>query len=160
MHDCVTRMLDDTTTVAVRAVLFDLTAAFDNIRHDILLNRMINCDLDSSFIKWCSSYLENRTIRVKVNSSYGPRVTFPPLFHKDLFLAHSSLRSLWVVSNFQMPLMSWTMYLFSSQMTFCFCNASIIDKIDYHRSATNCVRDWCSKNDVILNEKKTKQLFF
>ena len=59
MHDCVTRMLDDTTTVAVRAVLFDLTAAFDNIRHDILLYRMINCDLDSSFIKWCFSYLES-----------------------------------------------------------------------------------------------------
>ena len=25
----------------------------------------------------------------------------------------------------------------------------IVDKVDYHRSATNCVRDWCSKNDVI-----------
>ena len=69
MHDTVTRMLDDTSTRAVRVVLFDMTSAFNKLRHDLLLKRMIDCSLDPMFIRWCSDYLKDRVMRVKLNDT-------------------------------------------------------------------------------------------
>ncbi len=51
-------------------LLLDLSAAFDTIDHDILLNRLKErCGIGGTIIKWMKSYLTDRTQIVKINNS-------------------------------------------------------------------------------------------
>ena len=61
----------DTGSVAMLTML-DLSAAFDTLDHQILLNRLFSsfgiCD---TALNWFKSYLENRHQKVKINSFYS-----------------------------------------------------------------------------------------
>ncbi len=51
-------------------LLLDLSAAFDTIDHDILLNRLKErCGIGGTAIRWMRSYLTDRTQIVKINNS-------------------------------------------------------------------------------------------
>ena len=58
-------------------VLLDLRAAFDTVRHDILLDRLRSrLGVTDQALNWFTSYLSDRTHRVAVNGglSDNPRV--------------------------------------------------------------------------------------
>ncbi len=62
--------LDDQKVVML--LLLDLSAAFDTIDHDILLNRLSErCGIQGMALKWMKSYLSNRYQKVKINDSYS-----------------------------------------------------------------------------------------
>ena len=44
-------------------VLLDLSEAFDSVNHDLLLNKLVQLNIDST---WFASYLHNRTHSVKI----------------------------------------------------------------------------------------------
>ena len=50
-------------------ILFDLSKAFDNVNHTILLEKMKRLNFSNSFIKWLYSYLSNRVISVTDGSN-------------------------------------------------------------------------------------------
>ena len=57
-------------------VLLDLSAAFDTVRHDTLLNRLNSrFGVDGNALEWFASYLADRTQRVTVND--GLSSAFP-----------------------------------------------------------------------------------
>ena len=57
-------------------VLLDLSAAFDTVRHDALLNHLKSrFGADGKALEWFASYLANRTQRVAVND--GLSSAFP-----------------------------------------------------------------------------------
>ena len=57
-------------------VLLDLSAAFDTVRHDTLLNRLKSrFGVDGKALEWFASYLADRTQRVTVND--GLSSAFP-----------------------------------------------------------------------------------
>ena len=62
-----TKALDNGYLVDI--VYFDFAKAFDSINHDLLLQKLCNYGLTGNCIKWLSSYLNNRTFRVKINNS-------------------------------------------------------------------------------------------
>ena len=45
-------------------VLLDLTKAFDSVNHDLLLNKLVQLNIDST---WFASYLHDRTHSVKID---------------------------------------------------------------------------------------------
>ena len=54
-------------------VLLDLSAAFDTVRHDTLLNRLKSrFGVDGKALEWFASYLVDRTQRVTVNDRLSP----------------------------------------------------------------------------------------
>ena len=53
----------------VGAVFLDLKKAFDTVDHEILLNKLENCNLSHDAITWFRSYLEHRQQCVKINST-------------------------------------------------------------------------------------------
>ena len=64
----------DEGNVSVLALL-DLSSAFDTIDHDILLNRLqTTFGFDGIVLKWFSSYLEDRSQKVKIKSFSSPRM--------------------------------------------------------------------------------------
>ena len=68
-------MLDKRTHVVL--MLLDLSAAFDTINHDILINKLQNnYGLDGFIIKWIKSYLTNRSFSVSVNGKLSDSCCF------------------------------------------------------------------------------------
>ncbi len=56
----------------VMLVLLDLSAAFDTIDHEILLNRLsTRCGIRGTALKWFHSYLKDRKQSVTIESSYS-----------------------------------------------------------------------------------------
>ena len=45
-------------------VLLDLSKAFDSVNHDLLLNKLVQLNIDST---WLASYLHDRTHSVKID---------------------------------------------------------------------------------------------
>ena len=62
-------------------VFIDLSEAFDILSHDILLRKLHKYGIRGTPLKWFKSYLEERSMRVKVNSKNGSLVysTYHPL---------------------------------------------------------------------------------
>ena len=57
-------------------MFLDLSAAFDTIDIDKLLNILSDeIGLGGSALKWCESFLSNRTVRVKINGQYSKELT-------------------------------------------------------------------------------------
>ena len=51
----------------------DLSRAFDMINHDILLSKLCIYGINNEALKWFSSYLDNRTQRIKLDSHMSQR---------------------------------------------------------------------------------------
>ena len=53
-------------------LLLDLSAAFDTVSVDILLNILsVEIDVRSTVYNWFKSYLTNRTVSVKINNDFS-----------------------------------------------------------------------------------------
>lgn len=55
----------------VDAVYTDLTAAFDSINHNILLEKMKKICASDGLVRWLKSYLVGRNLRVKIGGCYS-----------------------------------------------------------------------------------------
>ena len=77
-------MLDTKSNVIL--LLFDLTAAFDTVNHNLLLTKLSeNFGLAENALKWFSTNLKNRSYYVKgVEDSVSHSVEVNPLGRKDI----------------------------------------------------------------------------
>ena len=56
------------------SIFFDLRKAFDTVPHQLLLDKLSNCGLNSQIISWVRNYLTDRKQRVVVGGSSSPEV--------------------------------------------------------------------------------------
>ena len=68
LTEMIKQSLDEGNVVG--AVFLDLKKAFDTVNHEILLNKLENCNLSHDAITLFRSYLEHRQQCVKINSSH------------------------------------------------------------------------------------------
>ena len=54
------------------ALLTDLSKAFDCIKHDLLIAKLVVCGFDSHSLSFVFSYLNGRKQRTKIHNSYSP----------------------------------------------------------------------------------------
>jgi hypothetical protein len=54
-------------------LLFDIQGFFDNINHDRLVSTLTNLGFAPELVSWCSSFLENRTVRLRFNGRTSER---------------------------------------------------------------------------------------
>ena len=52
-------------------ILLDLSAAFDTVGHDMLIEDLITIGVGGGALKWFVNYLSNRSFKVKVNNKYS-----------------------------------------------------------------------------------------
>ena len=63
VHDDIIRMIDQKKEVIL--VLLDLSADFDTINHDILINRLNDkYGFTRTVLRWCESYIRERSQKV------------------------------------------------------------------------------------------------
>ena len=75
--DHITTALDRKETTAVNVYCLDLSRAFDKLQHHRLINYLRDCGLDHGFLRWLLSYLQSRSMRVKVKNVLGHSVAIP-----------------------------------------------------------------------------------
>ena len=159
--DAILRAIDQTKVTAI--VYLDMSKAFDNIKHEILLNKLKNIGLSSSALTWFCSYLSHRSQVVRINSTLSdalPVVCGVPqgsvlgallfsIYVNDL-PAHESDRD-------AQP--SATLMILNF---FCLSGLGMLTKQRTLSIMTDLhlIRNWCFDNCLLLNPEKTKLMLF
>jgi hypothetical protein len=67
IHDYITRLLDRDETAGVIMTTYDMSKAFDRLKHDALLRSLRDSDLPKGFIFWCIDFLRGRKQQVRIS---------------------------------------------------------------------------------------------
>ena len=143
-------------------VLLDLSAAFDTIDHEILLERLEKSFLLSgTVLMWFKSYLENRFTSVKIGNDVSDMLPLKygvpqgsvlgPVIFTMYTQSLSSIISLYAL-NYHLYADDTQLYGFTTTDNV----HSLIDRI---ARCINDIRKWMLKNKLKLNEDKTEILF-
>ena len=142
-------------------MLLDLSAAFDTINHDILLNKLkIMYGIDGIIIQWIKSYLTKRSFKVSVNGVYSESCSLEigipqgSILGPLLFILYTKeLETIAAKYNFSIHL-----YADDSQIYFSFDpkNNSKEGNLELLQSCFNEIRQWMGSNYLKMNDDKTE----
>ena len=160
MNDVI-RNIDDGKVVPL--VLLDLSAAFDTVDHEILLEVLHKCFLvDDIPLSWFRSYLTGRTQSISVNgvqsvkSSVACSVPQGSVLGATEFISYTAD----VVEVFQRHSVLHHLFADDKQLYL----ATTIAEIDATCKRLSCcildVRDWCASRRLQLNANKTELIWF
>ena len=169
-HSCETALLKMTNDMItsiennnmVSLVLLDLSAAFDTVDHDILINRLhVDFGISGNVLKWLMSYLTGRTFAVIIGSNEGDSkilyygVPQGSLLGPLLFILYTDELSKIAAKHG----LSIHIYADDTQLYIGFRPFS--EHTDTINRITSCLHDiktWMFSNFLKLNVSKTKAL--
>ena len=136
-------------------VLIDFSKAFDSINHDILLNKLWNIGMAPCALEWFSSYLMDRSQRVRLGESLSQRL---PLSHGVpqgsilgplMFTVYVNDLPL-IVVNFKPEC-----YVDDSKLYVSFLVNDLDSAIDQINKDLDQLCCWCCGNSLLINPEKT-----
>lgn len=140
----------------VHAIYTDFSKAFDVVNHELLVEKLGHAGICGSLLRWCESYLRNRSQLVMVRGFKSPSRIVPsgvpqgshlgPLF----FLVYVNDLCTNITSKFQM---------FADDLKLYREIHSNDDKMCLQRDI-NTINDWCDRNKMVLNSSKCFYLNF
>jgi hypothetical protein len=66
LNEKLTSFLDDKSTCGAIVVAYDYSKAFDKLRHDLIIDRLVACDFPQDCIIWIKNYLSDRQQFTKI----------------------------------------------------------------------------------------------
>lgn len=158
ISDTMLEHFDDTKLYGSATLAFDFCKAFEKMNHRILLQKLRNLSFPKGFIKWIQNYLKSRTCAVKLRTSFSRQynilrgvpqgsVLGPPLFCAFMSDLCPNKETTTIVKyaddvTLVAPLFSRC----QSEI-----HAELIQEI-------NNIKQWCDKNKMELNLRKSKAL--
>ena len=136
-------------------VLIDFHKVFDMINIDLLLSKLKLYQFDETLLKWMNSYLKERNHSIKINdylSSLTPITHGVPqgsIIVPLLFIIF--VNDLHLSTNLPIDMYADDSTLHTNGKTV----AELNEKLT---TAVSSVNDWCTSNDMVINEKKTKSM--
>ncbi len=149
---------------SVLLVLFDLSAAFDTIDHEILLKRLsTRCGIEGTALNWFRSYLSNRTQTVIIGSNES---TLEPLKYG---VPQGSVLGPILLSIYNFPIgeiikkhnISYHFYADDGQMYLAFSPKNKLSQTEARTKMVECaeeVNSFLTANKMKQNDGKTEFL--
>ena len=157
--DDVLRNLDSGKCIFI--LFLDLSAAFDTISHDILIDILKNkYGVSGQVLKWFQSYLSSRLYRVEIGKSLSDIICFlfgvpqGSILGPILFILYLSELDR-VVRCFGLKIHC---FADDSQLYIAFEAIDVIPTIDVIESCLESVKSWMTKMFLRLNDDKTQLL--
>jgi hypothetical protein len=152
IQDSITHLLDTPDVDAVRMTCLDFSKAFDRVLHNVLLNRLIRCDVNRGFILWLKDFLEHRVQRLKLDNLFGPVHPVPSGVPQGSILG-PTLFACFMGSL--LDIVSPTVVLYADDVT-------LIEPIQKGISPNDLckIQEWVGTHGMSLNLSKSKQIVF
>ena len=146
-------------------VLLDLSAAFDTVDHEIILQRLnLSQGLDDDILSWIKSYLSDRTQRVSIKGHYSqPRHLLCGMPQGSKFGPRFYNKYTEPLGKLLIPLLYYHFYADDTQLLKSLNPRSATDiasGIQCLENAIKLVSDWMYQNKLQLNCDKTEFLIF
>ena len=162
LSDHVLREMDQGRVTAV--VLLDVSAAFDTVQHNILLERLESSGVTDRALQWFSSYLTDRQQRTSINGVSSPPT---PLTHG---VPQGSVGGPLLFSVYIKPLgdvirshgIDFHSYADDFQLFISFVPTvdNTVSALHRLELCVSAVKDWMSQNNLKLNDAKSEFILF
>ena len=140
------------------SIFVDLRKAFDSVNHTILLNKLQNYGLTINTVNWIQNYLTNRQQQIMVNgiTSLCKNITCGvpqgSIMGPLLFL---------LFINDMKPIFEHCNYkLYADDTVFYTTNKDELPAHEHIQSDLYKFDEWCTRNKLCINIKKTKAMLF
>ena len=145
-------------------VLLDLSATFDTVDHDLLLQKLQSViGMQGTALSWFQSYLGKRTQQISINGTLSGkfylRCGIPQGSHLGPLLLTIYSSKLFEILKFH--LLTAHAYADDTQLYLSFSTAVSTNQKDAISTVENCVpdiRQWMLEDKSMLNDDKTKVL--
>ena len=140
-------------------VFIDLSKAFDTLSHNILIKKLQEYGIRGTPLKWFESYLEDRNMRIKVNSSNGTLEysTYHPLTYGT---PQGSLLFLIFINDLHYSVIHGNSLLFADDTTLLHSHKNLRYLIWTVEEDLSSLMDWFKANKLTLNLDKTVCVLF
>ena len=155
IEDFITSSLDRDDVVGVQIVAYDLSKAFDKLKHDVILSTLLESNLPVCIVSWFQNYFKDRTQVVKVGNVVKASVNVSSGVPQGS-VAGPYLFSM-VAGSFPVIYENSTVIKYADDFTVCSMlrkNSTNVHLSHLHNSFIN----WSMAHGLIVNESKSKSL--
>ena len=140
------------------AVYIDFSKAFNSVQHSTLIAKLTELNLSAKTIEWITSYLHGRRQRTLANNTYSANLpvnqgvpqgsVLGPLLY--IIYANDIVGK---IKNSGFTFYADDTVLYSKKK-------SLVQSCEGLQEDLDNLSDWCNENDIFINTKKTKIMFF
>lgn len=135
------------------AILFDLSKAFDSVNKQVLFNKLENIGIRGNILELIKSFMDNRTLTVKVNESFSTTQAVTLGVPQGSILG-PLLFSIYI-NDLPSHISKGLTIMYADDTTICI-SASSIEELSSHINTTlDEMGSWCDRNKLMLNGNKT-----
>ena len=155
LHDYCMKCFDDPRVSGIQITAYDFSKAFDRLKYEIILKRLLESHIPISITKWIKSYLEDRTQCVKIGTAESEVAAVLSGVPQGSVLA-PYLFSL-VTGSFDISHIPSRVIKYADDFTICVPLFRDCEN-EHVLSAHNALVSWSEENSLPLNVNKCKVL--